>query len=259
MSPARCSARPRDDHREPRPARRRTTRKRRRRPATHRDPRSVLIPECSPSRPASSPRRRPIPRDHGAPRHCRPNAGPAARAPPRAGHPRQPARLTRPTSGPAFHHRFLRRPGTPGPGITQDGHIAGAGTRQHVAGAIPSDAAAIQLNPPDPLMPGDSMRDSGSPAEMPRRHCWPRLRSGGEYRQTAATEPDDLGAAAAQHRVAVSRAGDPQTTVISSPTGRSPGGEGAVGEHPWLLDQRGADGVTMLWTAARRGRLTLVR
>jgi hypothetical protein len=57
-------------------------------------------------------------------------------APPRAGHPRQPARLTRPTSGPACHHRFLRRPGTPGPGITEDGHFTGAGTRQHVAGAI---------------------------------------------------------------------------------------------------------------------------
>ena len=30
-------------------------------------------------------------------------------------------------------------------------------------------------------------------------------------------------------------------------------------EHPRLIDQRGADGVTMLWTAARRGRLALVR
>lgn len=48
-----------------------------------------------------------MPGDHGAARHCRP----------------------------ACHHRFLRRPGTPGLGITQDGHIAGAGTRQHVAGA----------------------------------------------------------------------------------------------------------------------------
>ena len=32
-----------------------------------------------------------------------------------------------------------------------------------------------------------------------------------------------------------------------------------VGEHPRLIDQRGGDGVTMLWTAARRGRLPLVR
>ena len=32
-----------------------------------------------------------------------------------------------------------------------------------------------------------------------------------------------------------------------------------VGEHPGLIDQRGGDGVTMLWTAARRGRLALVR
>lgn len=32
-----------------------------------------------------------------------------------------------------------------------------------------------------------------------------------------------------------------------------------AGEHPRLIDQRGADGVTMLWTAARRGRLALVR
>ena len=32
-----------------------------------------------------------------------------------------------------------------------------------------------------------------------------------------------------------------------------------VGEHPGLIDQRGGDGITMLWTAARRGRLALVR
>ena len=32
-----------------------------------------------------------------------------------------------------------------------------------------------------------------------------------------------------------------------------------VGDHPRLIDQRGGDGVTMLWTAARRGRLALVR
>jgi ankyrin repeat protein len=32
-----------------------------------------------------------------------------------------------------------------------------------------------------------------------------------------------------------------------------------VGEYPGLIDQRGGDGVTMLWTAARRGRLALVR
>ena len=32
-----------------------------------------------------------------------------------------------------------------------------------------------------------------------------------------------------------------------------------VDEHPRLIDQRGGDGVTMLWTAARRGRLPLVR
>ena len=32
-----------------------------------------------------------------------------------------------------------------------------------------------------------------------------------------------------------------------------------VREHPRLIDQRGGDGVTMLWTAARRGRLALVR
>jgi ankyrin repeat protein/truncated hemoglobin YjbI len=41
------------------------------------------------------------------------------------------------------------------------------------------------------------------------------------------------------------------------------GDAGAVaalaGEYPALMDQRGADGVTMLWTAARRGRLALVR
>jgi hypothetical protein len=113
-----------------------TARKRRRRPTTHRDPRSVLIPGCSPSRPASRPRRRPKPgitarRDTAAQMLAQQRW-----APPRAGHPRQPARLTRPTSGPACHHRFLRRPGTPGPGITEDGHITGAGTRQHVAGAI---------------------------------------------------------------------------------------------------------------------------
>ena len=201
MSPARCSARPRDDHREPRPARRRTTRKRRRRPATHRDPRSVLIPGCPPSRPASRPRRRPMPRDHGAPRHCRPDADPAARVPPRAGHPRQPARLTRPASGPACHHRFLRRPGTPGLGITQDGHIAGAGTRQHVAGAArpmpPRSSWVRQI-----LMPGDSMRDSGSPAQTPPRHCWPHLRSGGEYQ--------------GYHRAA-GRARNPTRTIRRSP------------------------------------------
>jgi ankyrin repeat protein len=32
-----------------------------------------------------------------------------------------------------------------------------------------------------------------------------------------------------------------------------------VEEHPRLIDQRGGDGVTMLWTAARRGRMPLVR
>jgi Ankyrin repeats (3 copies) len=32
-----------------------------------------------------------------------------------------------------------------------------------------------------------------------------------------------------------------------------------VGKHPRLIDQRGGDGVTMLWTAARRGGLALVR
>ena len=32
-----------------------------------------------------------------------------------------------------------------------------------------------------------------------------------------------------------------------------------VAEHPRLIDQRGGDGVTMLWTAARRGRMRLVR
>ena len=32
-----------------------------------------------------------------------------------------------------------------------------------------------------------------------------------------------------------------------------------AGEYPGLIDQRGGDGVTMLWTAARRGRLALVR
>jgi len=32
-----------------------------------------------------------------------------------------------------------------------------------------------------------------------------------------------------------------------------------VEEHPRLIDQRGNDGVTMLWTAARRGRFALVR
>jgi len=32
-----------------------------------------------------------------------------------------------------------------------------------------------------------------------------------------------------------------------------------IEEHPTLIDQRGGDGVTMLWTAARRGRLALVR
>ena len=32
-----------------------------------------------------------------------------------------------------------------------------------------------------------------------------------------------------------------------------------VGDDPRLIDQRGGDGVTMLWTAARRGRLALVR
>jgi ankyrin repeat protein len=32
-----------------------------------------------------------------------------------------------------------------------------------------------------------------------------------------------------------------------------------VEEHPPLIDQRGNDGVTMLWTAARRGRIALVR
>lgn len=32
-----------------------------------------------------------------------------------------------------------------------------------------------------------------------------------------------------------------------------------VDEHPRLLDQRGGDGVTMLWAAARRGRLPVVR
>jgi ankyrin repeat protein/truncated hemoglobin YjbI len=32
-----------------------------------------------------------------------------------------------------------------------------------------------------------------------------------------------------------------------------------VGDHPRLIDQRGRDGVTMLWTAARRGRLPVVR
>jgi truncated hemoglobin YjbI len=32
-----------------------------------------------------------------------------------------------------------------------------------------------------------------------------------------------------------------------------------VADHPRLIDQRAGDGVTMLWTAARRGRLPLVR
>ncbi|WP_346273339.1 ankyrin repeat domain-containing protein [Pseudonocardia sp.] len=32
-----------------------------------------------------------------------------------------------------------------------------------------------------------------------------------------------------------------------------------VGEHPRLVDQRGGDGVTMLWAAARRGRMPVVR
>jgi ankyrin repeat protein/truncated hemoglobin YjbI len=32
-----------------------------------------------------------------------------------------------------------------------------------------------------------------------------------------------------------------------------------AGEHPRLIDQRGGDGVTMLWAAARRGRLPVVR
>jgi ankyrin repeat protein len=32
-----------------------------------------------------------------------------------------------------------------------------------------------------------------------------------------------------------------------------------VEKHPRLIDQRGGDGVTMLWTAARRGRMSLVR
>ena len=32
-----------------------------------------------------------------------------------------------------------------------------------------------------------------------------------------------------------------------------------VEEHPRLIDQRGGDGVTMLWTAARRGRMSIVR
>jgi ankyrin repeat protein/truncated hemoglobin YjbI len=32
-----------------------------------------------------------------------------------------------------------------------------------------------------------------------------------------------------------------------------------AGEYPGLINQRGGDGVTMLWTAARRGRLALVR
>jgi ankyrin repeat protein/truncated hemoglobin YjbI len=32
-----------------------------------------------------------------------------------------------------------------------------------------------------------------------------------------------------------------------------------VDEHPGLIDQRGVDGVTMLWAAARRGRVPLVR
>ncbi|MEY2592218.1 MAG: hypothetical protein QOJ67_4202 [Acidimicrobiaceae bacterium] len=32
-----------------------------------------------------------------------------------------------------------------------------------------------------------------------------------------------------------------------------------VEEHPRLIDQRGGDGVTMLWTAARRGRMAVVR
>ena len=32
-----------------------------------------------------------------------------------------------------------------------------------------------------------------------------------------------------------------------------------VEDHPRLIDQRGGDGVTMLWTAARRGRIPLVR
>jgi ankyrin repeat protein len=32
-----------------------------------------------------------------------------------------------------------------------------------------------------------------------------------------------------------------------------------LSEHPRLIDQRGGDGVTMLWSAARRGRLPLVR
>jgi ankyrin repeat protein len=32
-----------------------------------------------------------------------------------------------------------------------------------------------------------------------------------------------------------------------------------VEEHPRLIDQRGGDGATMLWTAARRGRMPLVR
>ena len=32
-----------------------------------------------------------------------------------------------------------------------------------------------------------------------------------------------------------------------------------VADHPRLIDQRAGDGATMLWTAARRGRMPLVR
>jgi ankyrin repeat protein len=57
--------------------------------------------------------------------------------------------------------------------------------------------------------------------------------------------------------------GAPKEVLKSAIASAGEGDVDAVAElveaHPRLLDQRGGDGVTMLWTAARRGRMALVR
>jgi uncharacterized protein len=57
------------------------------------------------------------------------------------------------------------------------------------------------------------------------------------------------------------RAQDAVMDLLRGPAARlvNDGAPTVVGEYPRLIDQRGGDGVTMLWAAARRGSVPLVR
>ena len=50
-----------------------------------------------------------------------------------------------------------------------------------------------------------------------------------------------------------------QQALVSAGNGDVDAVAALLREYPRLIDQRGGDGVTMLWAAARRGRLPLVR